>query len=84
MGPETENLLSQPLPPTAQLRVDVGIDGGELGGDVAPETLTLGMHDTPHPEEHPEEQAEEDAESRDYRCDGVWSHVHILARRRDR
>ena len=51
--------------------VDSGIDGGDLGGEVAPDRPNLGMHETPHPEE--------DADSRDYRCDGVWTHADSVA-----
>ena len=42
--------------------VDSGIDGGDLVREVTPDPL----NETPHPEE--------DADTREYRCDGVWTH----------
>ena len=49
--------------------VDSGIDGGDLVREVTPDTLNK----TPHPEE--------DAYSREYRCDGVWSHADSIPAR---
>ena len=40
------------LPVGQQHVVDPGVDGGDLGAEVTPDALNLGMHETPHSEEH--------------------------------
>ena len=49
--------------------VDSGIDAGDLVREVTPDTL----NETPHPEEY--------ADTREYRCDGVWTHADSVAER---
>ena len=50
VGDDDEGLGA--LPVGQQHVVDPGIDGGDLGAEVTPDALHLGMHETPHHEEH--------------------------------
>ena len=52
---------------------DLGGDGGDLGGEVAPDTLTLDMYETPHTKEH--------ADPGEHRGDHVLVHRGSVPRR---